>query len=140
MKRMGFLMVAVVIVFLSAAFNSGNTIFANSCCGVKEKESQKECNMDDAKGCVKGISSGESSGDVCPVCGKAADSKGQQVDVEHDGKTTHLCCEGCANAYNANPDKYSKSESEKPKSESEKPGQSHREQPKEKKQRGEGYY
>ena len=133
MKRMGSLMVAVVIVFLLAAFNSGNAIFANSCCGVKEKESQKECNMDDAKGCVKGVSAGEGSGDVCPVCGKAADSKGQQVDVEHDGKTTHLCCEGCANAYNANPDKYSKSESEKP-------SQSHREQPKERKQRGEGYY
>lgn len=133
MKRMGFLMVAVVIVFLSAAFNSGNAIFANSCCGVKEKENKKECNIEDAKGCAKGVSAGEGSGDKCPVCGKAADSEGKQVDVEHDGKTAHLCCEGCANAYNANPDKYSKSEPEKP-------SQSHREQPKERKQRGEGYY
>lgn len=133
MKRMGFLMVAVVIVFLLAAFNSGNAIFANSCCGVKEKENKKECNIEDAKGCAKGVSAGDGSGDKCPVCGKAADSEGKQVDVEHDGKTAHLCCEGCANAYNANPDKYSKSEPEKP-------SQSHREQPKEKKQRGEGYY
>ncbi len=137
MKRMGILMGAVVIAFLLAAFNSGNTIFANSCCGVKEKENKKECNIEDAKGCVKSVSTGESSGDVCPVCGKASDSEGQQVDVEHGGKTAHLCCEGCANAYNANPDKYSKSEE---------PRQSHREEhpksehPKKKKERGSGYY
>jgi YHS domain-containing protein len=78
------------------------------------------------------VAAGESSGDDCPVCGQAADSKGQQKDVEHDGKTAHLCCEGCANAYNANPDKYSKSEE---------PRQSHREKPKKKKkERGGGYY
>jgi YHS domain-containing protein len=70
---------------------------------------------------------------MCPVCEKASDSEGQQVDVEHGGKTAHLCCEGCANAYNANPDKYSKSEEsreEHPKSE----------HPKKKKERGAGYY
>jgi YHS domain-containing protein len=132
MKRMGCLMVTFVI-FLLAAFVSGNPVFANSCCGIEKDV--KECNKEDAKGDVKGVSAGESSGDVCPVCGKASDSEGQQVDVEHDGKTAHLCCEGCANAYNANPDKYSKSET-KP----EKPRQGHLEQPKERKQRGEGYY
>jgi YHS domain-containing protein len=113
MKRMGIFMGAVVIAFLLVAFNSGNSAFANSCCGVKEKvkekEDKKECNIEDAKECIKGVSTDESSGDVCPVCGKASDSEGQQVDVEHGGKTAHLCCEGCANAYNANPDKYSKS-------------------------------
>ncbi len=132
MKRMGIFMGAVVIAFLLVASNSGNPVFANSCCGVKEKENKKECNIEDAKGCVKGVSTGESSGDVCPVCGQAADSKGQQKDVEHGGKTAHLCCEGCANAYNANPDKYSKSvaKEEHPKSE----------HPKKKKERGSGYY
>ena len=110
MKRMGIFMGAVVIAFLLVAFNSGNPVFANSCCGVKKKEDKKECNIEDAKGCAKGVSTGESSGDKCPVCGKASDSEGKQVDVEHGGKTAHLCCEGCAKAYNANPDKYSKSE------------------------------
>ena len=126
-------MVAVVIAFLLVAFNSGNPIFANSCCGVKEDENKKECNIEDAKGCVKGVSTGESSGDTCPVCGKASDSKGQQEDVEHGGKTAHLCCEGCANAYNANPDKYSESEKHK----EEHPKSEH---PKKKKERGAGYY
>ncbi|MFQ5688258.1 MAG: hypothetical protein ACE5GV_16535 [Candidatus Scalindua sp.] len=120
MKRMGFFVGAVVIAFVLMTVN--NTIFANSCCGVKE----------DAKECIKKVSAGEGSGNQCPVCGKAADSKGQEVDVKHDGKTAHLCCEGCANAYNANPDKYSKSEG---------PSQSHRaEHPKKKKERGAGYY
>ena len=132
MKGIGYFIGVVAIAFLLATFNSGNPVFANSCCGVKEKENKKKCSVEDAKGCVKGVSTGESSGDVCPVCGKAADSKGQQVDAEHDGKTAHLCCEGCANAYNANPDKYSKSEH---------PRQSHREEhPKKKKERGAGYY
>ncbi len=131
MKRIGFFIGAVFFAFVLATANT--TTFANSCCGVKEKENKKECNIEDAKGCVKGVSAGESSGDVCPVCGKASDSEGQQVDVEHGGKTAHLCCEGCANAYNANPDKYSKSEEpreEHPKSE----------HPKKKKERGAGYY
>ncbi len=138
MKRMGIFMGAVVIAFLLVAFNSGNPVFANSCCGVKEKENKKECNIEDAKGCVKGVSTGESSGDMCLVCGQAADSKGQQKDVEHDGKTAHLCCEGCANAYNENPDKYSKSEVSK--EEHPKPEHPRSEHPKKKKERGAGYY
>jgi YHS domain-containing protein len=131
MKRMGFLMVAAVIAFLLVAFNSGNPVFANSCCGIETGEN--DCSKDGAKGCIMEVAAGESSGDVCPVCGKASDSKGQQEDVEHGGKTVHLCCEDCANAYNANPDKYSKSQGSKeehPKSE----------QPKKKKERGTGYY
>ncbi len=108
MKRMGFFMGAVVIAFLLVAFNSGNTVFAGSCCGIETGEN--DGSKDGAKDGIMEVAAGESSGDVCPVCGQAADSKGQQVDAEHSGKTAHLCCEGCATEYNANPDKYSKSE------------------------------
>ena len=108
MRRMGILVGAVVIAFLLVTFNSANPVFANSCCGVKKDahEWNKECES----GCIKEVAAAESSGNDCPVCGQAADSKGQQVDVEHGGETAHLCCEGCANAYNENPDKYSESE------------------------------
>ena len=118
MKRMGIFVGVVVIAFLLTAFNANNAISGDSCCGIKEG--------------AKAVSTDEKSDNDCAVCGKAADSKGKQVDVEHDGKTSHLCCEGCANAYNANPDKYSKSEAreEHPKSE----------HPKKKKERGAGYY
>ena len=108
MKRMGILMGAVVIAFLLVAFNSGNPVFANSCCGVKKDA--HECDKECESGCIKKTSASEGSDNTCLVCGEALDSEGQQVDVEHDGKTVHLCCEGCANAYNENPDKYSKSE------------------------------
>ena len=108
MKRMGILMGAVVIAFLLVAFNSGNPVFANSCCGIEKVEN--DGSNDGTKGGLTEVAAAESSGNDCPVCGQAADSKGQQVDVEHGGKTAHLCCEGCANAYNENPDKYSESE------------------------------
>ena len=108
MKRMGILMGAVVIAFLLVAFNSGNPVFANSCCGIEKVEN--DGSNDGTKGGLTEVAAAESSGNDCPVCGQAADSKGQQKDVEHDGKTAHLCCEGCANAYNENPDKYSESE------------------------------
>ncbi len=128
MTRIGFFIGAVVIAFVLATANT--TTFANSCCGVKKDA--KECNKGDARGCAKSVSASESSDNKCPVCGQAADSKGKQVDVKHAGETVHLCCEGCANAYNESPDKYSKVE---------KPRQSHRaEPPKKRKQRGEGYY
>ena len=131
MTRIGFFIGAVVFTFVLATAN--NTIFANSCCGVKQdgKESNKAV-ADCARSCAKKVSTGESSDNKCPVCGQAADSKGQQVDVKHAGETVHLCCEGCANAYNENPDKYSKAEKHR---------QSHQaEPPKKRKQRGEGYY
>ena len=108
MRRMGILMGAVVIAFLLVAFNSGNPVFANSCCGIEKVEN--DGSNDGTKGGLTEVAAAESSGNDCPVCGQAADSKGQQKDVEHDGKTVHLCCEGCANAYNENPDKYSGSE------------------------------
>jgi len=108
MKRMGILMGAVVIAFLLVAFNSGNPVFANSCCGIEKVEN--DGSNDGTKGGITEVAAAESSGNDCPVCGQATDSKGQQKDVEHDGKTAHLCCEGCANAYNENPDKYSESE------------------------------
>ncbi len=108
MKRMGILMGAVVIAFLLVAFNSGNPVFADSCCGIEKVEN--DGSNDGTKGGLTEVAAAESSGNDCPVCGQAADSKGQQKDVEHDGKTVHLCCEGCANAYNENPDKYSESE------------------------------
>ncbi|MCR4291179.1 MAG: hypothetical protein NUV86_13070 [Candidatus Scalindua sp.] len=127
MTRIGFLMGAVVLAFVLATANT--TAFANSCCGVKKDA--EECNKENAGDCAKKTSASESS-DNCPVCGQAADSKGQQTDVKHAGETVHLCCEGCATAYNKNPDKYSKVE---------KPKQSHQaEPPKKKKQRGESYY
>jgi YHS domain-containing protein len=127
MTRMGFFLGAVVLAFVMATANT--TTFANSCCGAKKDA--KECNKEIAADCAKNVSASESS-DNCPVCGQAADSKDQQTDVAHAGETVHLCCEGCANAYNENPDKYTKVE---------KPKQSHRAAPpKKKKQRGEGYY
>ncbi len=103
MTRIGFFVSAVILAFVLATANT--TTFANSCCGAKKDD--KECNMKDAKDCAKKVSAGESSGDKCKVCGQAADSKGQQVDTKHAGETVHLCCEGCADAYNKNPDKYS---------------------------------
>ncbi len=106
MTRIGFFIGAVVIAFVLATANT--TTFANSCCGVKKDA--KECNKEDARDCVKKVSASESSGEKCPVCGQAADSKGQQVDTKHAGETVHLCSEGCANAYNENPDKYSETE------------------------------
>ena len=128
MKRIGFFIGAVVFVFALASANT--VVFANSCCGVKKDA--HECGQECASGCVKQTSADEGSDNTCPVCGQAADSKDQQVDAEHDGKTIHLCCEGCANAYNENPDKYSKSEE---------PRQSYREKPKiKKKERGSSYY
>ena len=107
MKRMGILIGVVVFAFILTTFHINNTVFANSCCGVKKDahECEKECES----GCIKEASASESSDNTCPVCGKASDSEGQQVDVEHGGETAHLCCEGCADAYKANPDKYSKS-------------------------------
>jgi YHS domain-containing protein len=126
MTRMGFFLGAVVLAFVMATANT--TTFANSCCGAKKDA--KECNKEIAADCAKNVSASESS-DNCPVCGQAADSKGQQTDVAHAGETVHLCCEGCANAYNENPDKYTKAE---------KPKETHRAAPPKKKQRGEGYY
>jgi len=128
MKRMGYLIGTFVIAFALATSN--NTIFANSCCGVEK--SSKECSKVDAKECAKTASADQKSDNPCAVCGKAADCKDSQVDVKHGGETYHLCCEGCASAYNENPDKYSKKE---------KPIESHRAAPpKNRKQRGEGYY
>jgi len=133
MKYMGIFTGAVVLAFVLGVSNVNNTIFADSCCSVKKDA--HECSKECANGCVKKVSTGESTEGSCPVCGQAADSKGKQVDVEHGGETVHLCCEGCAAAYNENPDKYD---------ETKKPRESYRDknlQPeKKKKQRGEGYY
>ncbi|KHE93236.1 MAG: hypothetical protein K8F52_04655 [Candidatus Scalindua rubra] len=127
MTRIGFFIGAVILAFALTTVNT--TTFADSCCGVKKDA--KESNKEIAEDCAKKTSVSESS-DNCPVCGQAAGSKGKQTDVKHAGETVHLCCEGCATAYNENPDKYSKVE---------KPKQSHRaEPPKKKKQRGESYY
>ena len=104
MKTLGFVIGAVVLAFVLSTTNT--TTFANSCCGAKKDG--KECNMENAKDCAMNVNDSESSGEKCTVCGQAADSKGQQVDTKHAGETVHLCCEGCADAYNKNPDKYSK--------------------------------
>jgi YHS domain-containing protein len=109
MKNLGFILGAVVLAFVLATANT--TTFANSCCGAKKDS--KECNMEDAKDCAMNVNASENPENACAVCGKAADSKGQQVDTKHAGETVHLCCEGCLNAYNQNPDKYSKAEKRK---------------------------
>ncbi len=127
MTRIGFFIGAVVLAFALATANT--TTFANSCCGANKDA--KECNKENAKDCAKNVSAGESPENACAVCGQAADSKGKQVDTKHAGETVHLCCEGCANAYNENPDKYSKAE---------KPSQSHRAAPPKRKQPGQGYH
>jgi len=106
MNRIGFFTGAVVLAFVLAIANTAT--FANSCCSVKKDA--HECNQDCTEGCVKRVSGSEVSDSTCPVCGQAVDSKGKQIDVQHAGETVHLCCEGCANAYNENPDKYSKVE------------------------------
>ena len=77
------------------------------------KKDGKECNMENTKDCAMNVNDSENPENACAVCGKAADSKGQQVDTKHAGETVHLCCEGCLTAYNQNPDKYSKTEKKK---------------------------
>lgn len=127
MTRIGFFIGAVVLAFVLSAATT--TAFANSCCGVKKNAHQ--CNEDCADGCVRQTSASENPENACAVCGQAADSKGQQVDTKHAGETVHLCCEGCLNAYNQNPDKYSKVKKER---------ETHQAEPPKRKQRGEGYY
>jgi YHS domain-containing protein len=39
----------------------------------------------------------------CPVSGKPINP---QASLEHDGKKVYFCCEGCPNAFKADPDKY----------------------------------
>ncbi|GAX62116.1 copper-exporting ATPase [Candidatus Scalindua japonica] len=133
MKRIGFFTGAVVLAFVMATANT--TIFAESCCGVKKET--KECNQQEAhkcneecaeKGCIKQTSATDNP---CAVCGQPADSKGQQVETRHAGETMHLCCQGCLNAYNKNPDKYSKVKRKR---------ETHKAEPPKRKQRGEGYY
>lgn len=108
MRRMGIFIGVVAFAFIFTTFHVDNTVFAGGCCGIEKVEN--DGSKDGAQDGNMEVAAGENSGDNCPVCGKASDSEGQQVDVEHGGKTAHLCCEGCANEYNANPDKYSKSE------------------------------
>ncbi|MDR4499425.1 MAG: hypothetical protein MRK02_16130 [Candidatus Scalindua sp.] len=116
MMRIGYIVSAFVITFLIMYSYTGNISFANSCCGIKQASVSDE------------------SVDTCKVCGKAIDSMGKPVEVEEDGKSIRLCCQGCATAYREHPDKYSH----------EKRQESYREkyQRKEpqKKQRGESYY
>lgn len=108
MKRMGIFIGVVAFAFILTTFHADNPVFANSCCSVKKDA--HECDKECESGCIKKTSASEGSDNTCLVCGEALDSEGQQVDVEHGGETVYLCCEGCANAYNENPDKYSKSE------------------------------
>ncbi len=128
MTRIRFFIGAVALAFVLATANT--TTFANSCCGVKKDAT--EGNKENAGDCAKKTSAGESHGDKCLVCGQAADCNGQQIEEKHAGKTVHFCCKGCENAYNENPDKYSKAETH---------GQSHQAQPpKKRKQPGQGYH
>lgn len=104
MKHMGLFAGAVIVAFVLTVSYTDNSVFANSCCGIEQGDKDGE------EGCVMEVASGEKTGNNCPVCGADSGSKGSQVDAEHDGETVHLCCEGCATAYNENPDKYSEEE------------------------------
>ncbi len=128
MRRMGFL-TGIFVIAIALAL-SADTIFANNCCGVKKDS--KECSKEEAKKCGKSASADQHSDNACAVCGQALDCKGKQVDVEHGGKTAHLCCDGCASAFKEDPDKYSKAET---------PAESHRAgAPIKRKQPGQGYH
>ena len=90
--RIGYIVSALAVTFVLMYSYEGNISFANSCCGIKQ------------------ASASEESVDTCKVCGKAVDSMGKPVEVEEDGKSIRLCCEGCANAYREHPDKYTSHE------------------------------
>lgn len=47
----------------------------------------------------------------CPVSGDAVGGdKGPPVEVTYQGKTYTLCCKSCVRKFNANPEKYIKSQ------------------------------
>lgn len=50
---------------------------------------------------------------VCPITGKALGSMGVPVRLELQGRTVFLCCDGCTDAMQSNPDKYLKKLSNK---------------------------
>lgn len=71
MKKIVNLSVVVVIACMVIAFYTGNiTTYAN-----------------------------EEAGQKCVQCGKAADSHGGVITVEHDGEQLAFCCQGCANKH-----------------------------------------
>ena len=121
MMRIGYIVSAFVVTFLLMYSCNGNVSFADSCCGIKQ------------------ASASEESVDTCKVCGKAVDSMGKPVEVEEDGKTIRLCCEGCANAYREHPDKYTSHE-KKQEPYREKYQREEPQKKPQKKQRGESYY
>jgi len=41
-----------------------------------------------------------------PVCGMTVDPADAAASVEHDGETYHFCCQGCADAFEADPDSH----------------------------------
>ncbi|WP_436925251.1 XdhC family protein [Halosimplex amylolyticum] len=41
-----------------------------------------------------------------PVCGMAVDPETAAATVEHDGRTYHFCCEGCADSFESDPASY----------------------------------
>ncbi len=71
MRKIVNLSVVVVIACMVIAFYTGNiTTYAN-----------------------------EEAGQKCVQCGKAADSHGGVITVEHDGEHLAFCCQGCANKH-----------------------------------------
>ncbi len=44
----------------------------------------------------------------CPVSGREVGVMGPPVKYEYNGKVYNLCCPGCKNTFNSDPEKYSK--------------------------------
>ncbi len=44
--------------------------------------------------------------DTCVVSGQALDAMGGPVDIVHGDRLVRLCCAGCENGFNRNPDRY----------------------------------
>ncbi|HQP09860.1 MAG TPA: YHS domain-containing protein [Candidatus Omnitrophota bacterium] len=43
---------------------------------------------------------------ICPVSGQEIGAMGEAVTVEYEGKVYNLCCAGCLEAFNNDPQKY----------------------------------
>ncbi|MDN3514593.1 MAG: YHS domain-containing protein [Candidatus Brocadia sp.] len=86
MKRMGYFMGAVSVVFvLMTSYTVNKALAGSGCCDTKE-----------ATACEK-------AENKCPACGKVMDSKDKAVKVEHQGKTLSFCCNGCAEKFKKDP-------------------------------------
>ena len=87
MKRIGYVMGIIAVVFVIATSYALKTTFASSFCGTKD------------------AAAAEKADTKCVVCGKVIE-KDKGVKVACEGKTVTLCCDGCAEAFKKDPCKY----------------------------------